>query len=109
MTIAARQKLREKSAGPHTAASQKTAIQYDNSEFSIGSYLGGTSYRRISRGLGLRQKLALALNGYAYITTAQPPAFSGPTEIYLVKGRNGFYLSYRQGYGQEFYEPEGRA
>ena len=104
-----KQKPKGKNAGHSARASQKPAIRYGNYEFPIGSYLGAVGCDLILRSLRMRQRLALALNGYAYLAAAQPPAFSSSTDIYLVKGRQGFYLSYRQGYAQEFYEPDGGA
>ena len=63
----------------------------------------------LARRLSLSQKLSLALTKTAYIGMMQPEGFNAPARIYAVKGKEGLFLSYPQGYTGEFRIWEARA
>ena len=56
--------------------------------------------------LSLKDKLTLFLLGNVKIGTFQPEGFTAPVNFYLVKDKNRYFVSYRQGFGEAFYYPE---
>ena len=56
--------------------------------------------------LTLKQRLRLFFLGYIFISTSQPEGFVEPEKFYLVKDKNRYFVSYRQGFSEAFYYPE---
>ena len=56
--------------------------------------------------LSFKDKLTLFLLGYTYIGKFQPAGFTTPEKFYLVKDKNRYFISYRQGFDEVFYYPE---
>ena len=56
--------------------------------------------------LSLKDKLTLFLLGYVKIGTFQPEGFTAPEKFYLVRYKNRYFVSYRQGWERVFYYPE---
>jgi hypothetical protein len=52
------------------------------------------------------QMLCLKLLGYAKLGSFQPSGFTAPTEFYVVKDKNGYFISYAQSWDKVFYPPE---
>ena len=56
--------------------------------------------------LSLKDKLTLFLLGHIYIGRYKPEGFTAPEKFYLVKDKNRYFITYRQGFNEVFYYPE---
>jgi hypothetical protein len=56
--------------------------------------------------LTLKQRLRLLFLGHIFISTFQPEGFVEPEKFYLVRSKNGYFVSYPQGWERAFYAPE---
>ena len=56
--------------------------------------------------LPLKYLPSMLFLGYAYIGKFQPEGFTAPVNFYLVKDKNRYFISYRQGFNEAFYYPE---
>jgi hypothetical protein len=56
--------------------------------------------------LSLKDKLTLFLLGHIYIGRYKPEGFTAPVNFYVVKYKDKYFISYRQGFTEAFYYPE---
>ena len=56
--------------------------------------------------LSLKDRMLMFILGYMRIGTFQPSGFTAPVNFYLVKSKNGYFVSYPQGWEKVFYAPE---
>ena len=56
--------------------------------------------------LSLKDKLTLFLLGHIYIGRYKPEGFTAPVDFYVVKYKDKYFVSYRQGWERVFYAPE---
>ena len=79
-------------------------LRIKNKEVEIGKYLTKAELGLFS--LSLKDKLTLFLIGYINIGTFQPAGFTAPVNFYVVKYKDKYFISYRQGFTEAFYYPE---
>ena len=79
-------------------------LRIKNKGVEIGKYLTQKELSLFS--LSLKDKLTLFLLGYINIGAFQPEGFTAPVNFYLVRSKNGYFISYRQGFSEAFYAPE---
>ena len=79
-------------------------LRIKNKEVEIGKYLTKAELGLFS--LSLKDKLTLFLIGYINIGTFQPEGFTAPVDFYVVKYKDKYFVSYRQGWERVFYYPE---
>ena len=56
--------------------------------------------------LSLKDKLMLFFIKHISIGEFKPRYFTAPVEFYLLRDKDRYFISYRQGYYQGFYAPE---
>jgi hypothetical protein len=79
-------------------------LKINNKSIEYGKYLTQKELSLFS--LSLKGKLTLFLLGYVKIGTFQPEGFTAPEKFYLVKDKNRYFITYRQGFNEVFYYPE---
>ena len=79
-------------------------LKINNKSIEYGKYLTQKELSLFS--LFLKDKLTLFLLGYVKIGTFQPEGFTAPEKFYLVRYKNRYFVSYRQGWERVFYIPE---
>jgi hypothetical protein len=79
-------------------------LKINNKSIEYGKYLTQKELSLFS--LSLKDKLTLFLLGYVKIGTFQPEGFTAPEKFYLVRSKNGYFVSYPQGWERAFYAPE---
>ena len=79
-------------------------LRIKNKEVEIGKYLTKAELGLFS--LSLKDKLTLFLLGYINIGAFQPEGFTAPVDFYVVKYKDKYFISYRQGFDEIFYYPE---
>ena len=79
-------------------------LRIKNKEVEIGKYLTQKELSLFS--LSLKDKLTLFLLGYINIGAFQPEGFTAPVDFYVVKYKDKYFISYRQGFDEIFYYPE---
>lgn len=68
----------------------------------LSSYLNDADSSFVLAKLDGKKRMRLHLTGYV----ALPGVHYGVLQVYVVQSDKGYYLSYRQGYGRVFYEPD---
>ena len=79
-------------------------LKIGNKSVEYSKYLNQKELSRFS--LSLKSRLNLLFLGYAYIGAFRPEGFTAPEKFYLVKDKNRYFISYRQGLREVFYYPE---
>ena len=79
-------------------------LRIKNKGVEIGKYLTQKELSLFS--LSLKDKLTLFLLGYINIGAFQPEGFTAPVDFYVVKYKDKYFISYRQGFDEIFYYPE---
>ena len=81
-------------------------LKIKNRKIEIDKYLTQAELKLFS--LSLKGKLLLLIFGYIRIGTFRPEGFTAPKDFYLVRHKDKYFISYRQGWGEEFYYPEAK-
>ena len=79
-------------------------LRIKNKEIEVSKYLTQKELSLFS--LTLKGKLTLFLLGYISIGAFQPAGFTAPVNFYVVKYKDKYFISYRQGFTEAFYYPE---
>jgi hypothetical protein len=79
-------------------------LRIKNKEIEVSKYLTQKELSLFS--LTLKGKLTLFLLGYISIGAFQPAGFTAPVNFYVVKYKDKYFISYRQGWWGAFYAPE---
>ena len=79
-------------------------LRIKNKGVEIGKYLTKAELGLFS--LTLKDRFLMFIFGYVKIGTFQPEGFTAPVNFYLVRSKNGYFISYRQGFSEAFYAPE---
>ena len=79
-------------------------LRIKNKEIEVSKYLTQKELSLFS--LTLKGKLTLFLLGYISIGAFQPAGFTAPEDFYVVKYKDKYFISYRQGFTEAFYYPE---
>ena len=77
------------------------SLRISNKNISCGRYLAAGELS-----LHFQTKIRLLLLGFAKIGSFQPEGFTAPEKFYLVRSKNGYFVSYPQGWERAFYAPE---
>ena len=79
-------------------------LKINNKKVEYGKYLTKAELSHFS--LSLKDKLTLFLSGHIYIGRYKPAGFTAQVNFYLVRSKNGYFISYPQGWERVFYIPE---
>ena len=79
-------------------------LKINNKSIEYGKYLTQAELSLFS--LTLKGKLTLFLLGYVSIGAFQPAGFTALANFYVVKYKDKYFISYRQGFNEVFYYPE---
>ena len=79
-------------------------LKINNKSIEYGKYLTQKELSLFS--LSLKDKLTLFLFGYINIGKYKPEGFTAQEKFYLVRYKNRYFVSYRQGWERVFYYPE---
>lgn len=83
---------------------EKSCLKISDKNIEYDKYL--TQKELSLSPLSLKDKLTLFLLGYVKIGTFQPAGFTAPVNFYVVKYKDKYFISYRQGFSEIFYSPE---
>ena len=76
-------------------------VRIRDREIDYNRYLKEEEVRNMPK--SLRYSIGILLLGYKSIGKQKPEGFKAPTEFYLVRDRERYYISYRQGWSEAFY------
>ena len=79
-------------------------LRIGNKKIEINKYLTDAELSLFH--LPLKYLPNMLFLGHAYIGTYKPEGFTAPEKFYLVRYKNRYFVSYRQGWERVFYYPE---
>ena len=79
-------------------------LRIKNKKIEINKYLTDAELSLFH--LPLKYLPNMLFLGHAYIGTYKPEGFTAPEKFYLVRYKNRYFVSYRQGFDEIFYYPE---
>ena len=79
-------------------------LKINNKSIEYGKYLTQKELSHFP--LSLKDRMLMFILGYMSIGTFQPAGFTAPVNFYLVKDKNRYFITYRQGFNEVFYYPE---
>ena len=83
---------------------EKSCLKIGNKKIEINKYLTDAELSLFH--LPLKYLPNMLFLGHAYIGTYKPEGFTAPEKFYLVRSKNGYFVSYPQGWERAFYAPE---